>query len=333
MLSVNNLEYEIDEFKLEINSLEIKENVIHTIVGESGSGKSTLLNLIAGHLIPKKGEIKLDEINILELKPNERNIGLIFQKSLLFPNMNVYENIAYPLKLKKKAESEIRSIVLKLLSSVGMKGFEKRMPNQLSGGQQKRVAIARTLANQPKLLLMDEALNSLDPKLKIEIMDLIKKLKEKNRLSICFITHDFEEALKISDYISVIENGRIIHTGDKKDLLFNPKSKSIVRFFQYYNRNNVFIENNKFNFLNKEVKTNKSGKYKCILPPQEINIMKGKVAKIIKKYYLKYGKIYEIQLNDNKFFVFSHNEYKIDDLVDYEINEKAIIYLKEDLDA
>lgn len=329
MLEIKELNYSVGEFNLEINKFIVKSKSIHTLLGNSGAGKSTLLNLIAGHLRPKTGNIFLKGNSILDLKPNKRKIALIFQNSLLFPNMTVFDNIGYALKIKKIDSKEIEQKVSLWLNRMNLVGYEKRMPNDLSGGEKKRVAIARALITEPALVLMDEPLNGLDPKLRNEMLNLIKKIQKETCTAILYITHDFEEALKISDRISVIKDGQMIHTGTPESLLFEPEDLSIVDFFNYYNQKNVSIQQNEFCLYNQKITSEKNGYYSCILPPQGIILTTGHDAYIMEKHFLKYGNIYLIKNDSENFYAFSHEKFHVGDQVNYSVQSQFIQFKEE----
>lgn len=330
MLKINNLEYKIDDFHLKINNLKINNNSIHCILGNSGAGKTTLLNLIAGHLNPKRGKILLEEKNINNLKPYKRNIGLIFQDSLLFPNMNVFENIAYSLKVKKLNKEKIKNKVQSWLKKIDLVGFENRMPSELSGGEKKRVTIARTLINEPQFILMDEPFNSLDPDLKKQMLNLITKLKNNTKVGIIYITHSFEDALKISDNISVLENGQIIHSGNPEKLILEPENLSITKFFNYYNNTKINIKDNFFKLYGQKIKLDKSGSFNCIILPQAFTLYKDGTFKILKRIILKYGYIYKIKFKNTFFYAFSTKQFNIRQKIDYKINKNYIIFKQEE---
>ncbi len=329
MLEINELYYSVRQFNLEIKTFTVKNKSIHTLLGNSGAGKSTLLNLIAGHLKPKTGNILLKGQSILNLKPNKRKIALIFQNSLLFPNMTVYENIGYALKVKKENPHAIKEKVTLWLKRMNLIGYENRMPNELSGGEKKRVAFARALITKPELVLMDEPLNGLDPKLRNEMLNLIKNIQKETGTAILYITHDFEEALKISDQISVIKNGQMIHTGTPESLLFEPEDLSIIDFFSYYNQKNVTIKENEFYIYNQKITSEKNGSYACILPPQGIILMPGNDAYITERHFLKYGNIYLIKKGPENFYAYSQEDFNVGDLVNYSIQSKFIQFKKE----
>lgn len=329
MLEIQQLNYSISQFNLTINKFSVKNRCIHTLLGNSGAGKSTLLNLIAGHLKPDTGNILIKGQNILHLKPNERNIGLIFQNSLLFPHMNVFENISYGLKLNKIDKKELETQVNLWLKRMNLVGYHQRMPNELSGGEKKRVAIARAMITNPRLFLMDEPLSGLDPKLRNEMLELINKIQRETSVAILYITHDFEEALRISDEISVIKDGQIIHSGTPESLLFDPKDLSIIDFFNYYNQEKVSIEDHNFFLYKQKISTDKNGDYYCILPPQGILISKGQHAVITKRHLLKYGNIYEIDNHEESFYAFSHENFNVGVQVDYSIQSEFIRFKEE----
>ena len=329
MLEIHQLNYSISNFNLSINQLTVNNGCIHAILGNSGAGKSTLFNLIAGHLEPLSGDILLNNTSLLNLKPNERSIALIFQNSLLFPHMNVFENIGYALKIKKKTPKEIQEKVEIWLKRMGLVGYNKRMPFELSGGEKKRVAIARALITQPKLILMDEPLNGLDPKLREEMLLLIKTIQKETSIGILYITHDFEEALKISDDISVMKEGKIIHSGKPKALLFKPVDLSIIDFFTYYNQKKVTLKNHKLNLYNQLIDVKKNGDFYCMLPPQGIHLSKGNKGIVMEKHFLKYGNIYLIKNDEELFYAFSPLHFEKNDTVNYSVDSKFIRFIKE----
>lgn len=329
MLDIQQLNYSIGQFNLTIDKFTVKNKSIHTLLGNSGAGKSTLLNLIAGHLKPNSGNILLKGHSILNLKPNERKIALVFQNSLLFPHMNVVENIGYGLKVGKKDKNKIQAKVNLWLKRMDLMGYDQRMPNELSGGEKKRVAIARALITDPELVLMDEPLNGLDPKLRNEMLELIKKIQRETSIAILYITHDFEEALKISDQISVIKNGQLIHSGTPKSLLFQPEDLSIIDFFSYYNKKKIFIKDRSLSIYKQKITTDKNGHYYCILPPQGIILSTGDQGVITKKHLLKYGNIYQINNHEESFYAFSHEDFNVGDQVDYSIQSGFIRFKKE----
>ncbi len=211
-------------------SLEIPHGKLVTLLGPSGCGKTTILRMIAGLEVPTSGKIFLGNEDITNLPPNERKITMVFQSYALFPHMNVYENIAYGLKVKHVQEEEIRSAVKEALEMVGLSGFEKRGSNELSGGQQQRVAVARALVLKPKVLLFDEPLSNLDAKLRNRMRGEIRNLQRDLGITSVYVTHDQSEALAISDKIVVMENAVISQEGTPKELYKRPNNAFVADF-------------------------------------------------------------------------------------------------------
>jgi len=211
-------------------SLTIKHGEFLTLLGPSGSGKTTTLNMIAGFEIPTSGQILLEGRDITTVPPNNRGIGMVFQNYALFPHMTVFDNIAFPLKMRKMSGKEIRTRVKTALQLVQLPGFEKRYPNQLSGGQQQRIALARALVFQPPILLMDEPLGALDKKLRDHMRLEIKHLQESLRITVIYVTHDQEEALTMSDRIAIMNEGAIIQLGTPMELYESPESLFVADF-------------------------------------------------------------------------------------------------------
>ena len=198
-----------DEPVLNGLSLNIHDKEFVTFLGPSGCGKTTTLRVIGGFVQPNSGNVFFDGQEITNLPPYKRQVNTVFQKYALFPHLNVYENIAFGLRLKKMDEKEIRSRVLEMLEVVGLKGFERRSTTNLSGGQQQRVAIARGLVNHPRVLLLDEPLGALDLKLRKEMQLELKRLQQAMNITFIYVTHDQEEALTRSDTVVVMKDGNI----------------------------------------------------------------------------------------------------------------------------
>lgn len=193
--------------------LEIEKDAIVALVGGSGSGKSTLLRLIAGLDTPDSGSIWLNEKNTAFMSVQEREIGFVSQNYALFPNMTVFENIAFGLYVKKKSSSEIDERVKYLLSLIELENLSQHLPAQLSGGQKQRVALARALAPDPKVLLLDEPFAALDMRMRKELRDWIRTLRQRSSVTIMLVTHDYKEALEIATEIIMLKNGRVEQLG------------------------------------------------------------------------------------------------------------------------
>ena len=211
-------------------SLEIEQGRFVTLLGPSGCGKTTTLRLIAGFETPTAGTIVIDGEDVTLKLPHERCVNTVFQSYALFPHMNVYDNIAFGLKMKGVRKDEIRSRVSEMLRMVRMEGFESRIPSQLSGGQMQRVAIARAVINNPKVLLLDEPLGALDLKLRKQMQLELKRLQRKLGITFLFVTHDQEEALSMSDTIVVMRNGTVEQTGAPEELYERPKNAFVAGF-------------------------------------------------------------------------------------------------------
>ena len=211
-------------------SLDIHDKEFVTFLGPSGCGKTTTLRVIAGFLSPRSGRVLFDGKDITNLPPYKRQVNTVFQKYALFPHLNVFENVAFALRLRKLPEDQIRSKVLEMLETVGLKGFERRSIHQLSGGQQQRVAIARSLVNSPRVLLLDEPLGALDLKLRKEMQYELKRIQQEVGITFIFVTHDQEEALTMSDKIVVMKNGEIQQVGTPQDIYNEPANRYVANF-------------------------------------------------------------------------------------------------------
>ncbi len=231
IVSLKDIVVEFDGEKvLDGLSLDIHDKEFVTFLGPSGCGKTTTLRVIAGFITPKSGNVFFDGKDIADLPPYKRHVNTVFQKYALFPHLNVFENVAFALRLKKLPEPEIQSKVLNMLSTVGLKGFERRNINQLSGGQQQRVAIARSLVNEPRVLLLDEPLGALDLKLRKQMQLELKRLQRELKITFIYVTHDQEEALTMSDTVVVMNGGKIQQIGTPEDIYNEPCNAFVARF-------------------------------------------------------------------------------------------------------
>ncbi len=237
ILSLKDIVVEFDGEKvLDGLTLDIHDKEFVTFLGPSGCGKTTTLRVIGGFITPKSGNVYFDGQNIVNLPPYKRQVNTVFQKYALFPHLNVFENVAFGLRLqrdargKKLSENAIREKVLEMLEIVGLKGYERRSINQLSGGQQQRVAIARSLVNSPRVLLLDEPLGALDLKLRKEMQLELKRLQREMQITFVYVTHDQEEALTMSDTVVVMNGGHIQQIGSPQDIYNEPCNAFVARF-------------------------------------------------------------------------------------------------------
>lgn len=210
--------------------LDIYENEFVTLLGPSGCGKTTLLRILGGFIEPTEGHVIFDGQDILKLPPHKRELNTVFQKYALFPHMNVYDNIAFGLKIKKMNKDIIEQKVMKMLKLINLEGYEKKNVTVLSGGQQQRVAIARALVNEPSVLLLDEPLGALDLKLRKEMQYELKRIQQEVGITFIYVTHDQEEALTMSDKIVVMKDGEIQQAGTPQDIYNEPVNRYVANF-------------------------------------------------------------------------------------------------------
>ena len=211
-------------------NLQIHDKEFVTLLGPSGCGKTTTLRIIGGFETPDTGEVEFDGKSVKEVPPHKRPVNTVFQKYALFPHLNVFENVAFGLRLKKTPEETIRTKVKEMLTLVNLKGFERRRVSTLSGGQQQRVAIARALINEPEVLLLDEPLGALDLKLRKDMQNELKKIQKATGITFIYVTHDQEEALSMSDTVVVMANGQIQQIGSPTDIYNEPENAFVADF-------------------------------------------------------------------------------------------------------
>ncbi len=211
-------------------SLDIRKGEFFFLLGPSGCGKTTLLRILAGLLDPDEGSIHLDGSDITHIKPHLRDVKTVFQHYALFPHMTVFDNVAFGLRMKKTAESEVRPKVVEALRMVAMEGFENRKPFQLSGGQSQRVALARALVNEPKVLLLDEPLGALDVQLRQQMQLELKQLQRRLNTTFVCVTHDQEEALSLGDRIAVMNLGVVQQIGTPDEVYHRPSNRFVCEF-------------------------------------------------------------------------------------------------------
>lgn len=305
--------------------LNIYENEFLTLLGPSGCGKTTLLRIIGGFEEPSNGQLIFDGKDISKVPPYKREVNTVFQKYALFPFLNVADNIAFGLNLKKMDKDVIEKKVSRILELVGLKGFEKRDVTLLSGGQQQRVAIARALVNEPKVLLLDEPLGALDAKLRKDMQTELKKIQKEVGITFIFVTHDQEEALSMSDTIVVLNDGVIQQIGTPMDIYNEPQNRFVAEFIGESN----IIEGNMIkdclvNFdgidwecVDKGFKDNED--IEVVLRPEDMDVVEPEAGKvsgtIISKVFM--GVHYEYLVETK------NRDYKVHTTENYEIGKKV----------
>ena len=219
-----------DFYAVKDTTLEIEPGSFVTLLGPSGCGKTTTLRMIAGFESPDEGEIYLGDEAINELTPNKRDTAMVFQSYALLPHYNVFDNVAYGLKLRKVPKEEIKARVMKILDLVELNGMEARMTNQLSGGQQQRVALARALVVEPSVLLFDEPLSNLDAKLRVSMRTEIRRIQQEVGITAIYVTHDQSEAMALSDKIIIMNKGVVAQMGTPQEIYYHPVNEFVADF-------------------------------------------------------------------------------------------------------
>lgn len=259
-------------FAVKDMNLEVEKGSFTTILGPSGCGKTTTLRIIAGFINPDdRGEIYLGGKILNEVPSHKRNIGMVFQSYALFPHMNVFNNIAYGLRLRKLSIDKIKEKVKRVLKLVGMEGMEWRMISQLSGGQQQRVALGRTIVLEPKVLLMDEPLSNLDAKLRINVRNEIKRIQRNLNITTIYVTHDQDEALSMSDKIVVMSSGEIQQIGNSWEIYNKPRNKFVADFIGMKN----FIDANVKSLQQNEIMLDAKGLCLIMKNDESYNLSEG----------------------------------------------------------
>ena len=254
IVSLKDIVVEFDGQKvLDGLSLDIHDKEFVTFLGPSGCGKTTTLRVIAGFVTPKSGNVFFDGKDIANMPPYKRPVNTVFQKYALFPHLDVFENIAFGLRIAKVPAEEIEERVTEMLGVVSLKGFEHRKITQLSGGQQQRVAIARALVNRPKVLLLDEPLGALDLRLRKDMQIELKRIQQQMGITFIYVTHDQEEALTMSDTVVVMDKGRIQQIGTPEDIYNEPKNAFVADFIGESNiLNGTMVRDNVVKMYGKE---------------------------------------------------------------------------------
>jgi sulfate/thiosulfate transport system ATP-binding protein len=236
-ITVRNVNKRFADFvALEDVSLEVPSGSLTALLGPSGSGKSTLLRVIAGLEKADTGEVFIGGAEATNLPPHRREVGFVFQHYAAFKHMTVAKNVAFGLEIRKRSKDDVRRRVAELLDLVQLDGFGDRYPSQLSGGQRQRMALARALAVEPEVLLLDEPFGALDARVRSELRAWLRRLHDEMHVTTVFVTHDQEEAMEVSDTIVLMDHGRIVQEGGPQELYDNPKSEFVMRFMGQVNR-------------------------------------------------------------------------------------------------
>ncbi len=339
IIELKNITMEFDGEKvLRGINLDIHDKEFVTLLGPSGCGKTTTLRIVGGFVTPDSGDVFFEGKRINDVPPYKRPVNTVFQKYALFPHLNVYENIAFGLRLKKLSEAEIHDKVEEMLTMVNMKGFENRNVNLLSGGQQQRVAIARALVNSPKVLLLDEPLGALDLKLRKDMQNELKNIQKKTGITFIYVTHDQEEALSMSDTVVVMANGEIQQIGTPTDIYNEPVNAFVADFIGESNIvDGVMLEDYKVKFSGAEFKCLDAGFEKgeqvdVVVRPEDVDVvaaeagmLRGTVTSVTFK-----GDYYEIIVDVQGFkWMLETSDYVAPDaIIGLDIEPEAIHVMK-----
>lgn len=312
-------------------NFEIEKGKFYTLLGPSGCGKTTILRIIAGFTDVSNGKVTLNGQDVTNLPPNKRKVNTVFQDYALFPHMNVFENIAFGLRLKKTPENIIKEKVADALKMVQLSGYENREISQMSGGQQQRVAIARALVNEPEVLLLDEPLSALDLKLRTDMQYELRELQQRLGITFIFVTHDQEEALAMSDEIFVMSKGEIVQSGTPVDIYDEPINRFVADFIGESNIvDGVMKEDYLVEFVGKEFECADAGmrpneKVEIVIRPEDLtltSIDKGKLTVEVDTQLFR-GVHYEIICYDE-----NGNEWMIHSTRKAEVGSKVGLYFE-----
>ena len=312
-------------------NFEIEKGKFYTLLGPSGCGKTTILRIIAGFTDVSNGKVTLNGADVTNLPPNKRKVNTVFQDYALFPHMNVFENIAFGLRLKKTPENIIKEKVADALKMVQLSGYENREISQMSGGQQQRVAIARALVNEPEVLLLDEPLSALDLKLRTDMQYELRELQQRLGITFIFVTHDQEEALAMSDEIFVMSKGEIVQSGTPVDIYDEPINRFVADFIGEINIvDGVMKEDYLVEFVGKEFECADAGmrpneKVEIVIRPEDLSltsIENGKLTVEVDTQLFR-GVHYEIICYDE-----NGNEWMIHSTRKAEVGSKVGLYFE-----
>ena len=312
-------------------NFEIEKGKFYTLLGPSGCGKTTILRIIAGFTDVSNGKVTLNGADVTNLPPNKRKVNTVFQDYALFPHMNVFENIAFGLRLKKLQKTSLKKKVADALKMVQLSGYENREISQMSGGQQQRVAIARALVNEPEVLLLDEPLSALDLKLRTDMQYELRELQQRLGITFIFVTHDQEEALAMSDEIFVMSKGEVVQSGTPVDIYDEPINRFVADFIGESNIvDGVMKEDYLVEFVGKEFECADAGmrpneKVEIVIRPEDLSLTsidKGKLTVEVDTQLFR-GVHYEIICYDE-----NGNEWMIHSTRKAEVGSKVGLYFE-----